>query len=398
MTGRIPRLPAGLLLGILVSAACQTSPQAPQTAPKAAQSSPPATSVVQSPSPPGAAASPGAATSPAAAASPGRAASPAVSPVSPVASPAPAAAPKAAGPPAQLTVILDWYPWANHSGLYLAKQNGHFAAEGLDVKVEQPANPEDVPKIVARSSDTIGVNYETDVLLARGQDIPIQSIAAIVVQPLNSVMALQSSGITRPRDLAGKTVGFPGIPSNEAYLKAMLEKDGLKLSHARLVDVGFDLVPALIGGKVDAIIGAYWAHESILAELQGYPVNIIRVEEWGVPDYYELVFIANDDMVKNKPDVLRRFLRAVSQGYQDAAANPAAAVEAILRENPQARRDLETRSIQLLIPLWRDGSAPFGAQKAERWTVYADWLKEAKLLDPKTDPMKAFTNNLVPAS
>jgi putative hydroxymethylpyrimidine transport system substrate-binding protein len=309
----------------------------------------------------------------------------------------PAVATKPGGSPAPLTVILDWYPWANHAGLYLAQRNGYFAAEGLDVKIEQPANPADVLKIVARNPNAIGFNYETDVLLARGEDIPVRSIAAIVQHPLNSVMTLKASNIARPRDLAGKTVGFPGIPSNEAYLTSMLERDGLKLSDVKLVDIGFDLVPALIGGRVDAIIGAYWAHESLLAELEGHPVNIMRVEQWGVPDYYEIVFVASDDLIDRNPNLATRFLRAVTRGYQDAIANPTAGVDAVLAANPQARRDLESRSIELLIPLWQEGSQPFGSQRDERWTAYAGWLKQTGLLADRLDPLTAFTTKLLPA-
>ena len=391
MTRRFPWLPMALVLALATLTGCQTAPTAPpQTGPAGS----PAPGVAT----PAPATSPGAAKAASPAASPARATSP-VAAASPAMATSPvAAAPKPSGPPTPLTVILDWYPWANHTGLYLARENGYFAAEGLDVKIEQPANPEDVLKIVARGQNLVGFNYQTDVLLARGQDIPVQSIAAIVQHPLNSVMALTSSNITRPRDLAGKTIGFPGIPSNEAYLKAMLEQDGLTLNDVRLVNVGFDLVPALIGGRVDAIIGAYWAHESILAEMEGYPVNIMRVEEWGVPDYYELVFVANDDTIRNRPEVLTRFLRAVTKGYADAAARPEAAVETILKENPQARRELEVRSVQLLIPLWSDPAAPFGTQQPERWTSYADWLKQAGLLDQKLDPSTAFTTALLPAS
>lgn len=316
-------------------------------------------------------------------------------PGSPAAAKSPAASPQTSGALTPVTVVLDWYPWANHSGLLLARDRGYFADEGLDVKIEQPANPEDVLKIVARGQNTIGLNYETDVLLARGQDIPVQSIAAIVQHPLNSVMTLKESGITRPAELKGKTVGFPGIPSNEAYLKAMLEKDGLTLSDVKLVNVGFDLVPALIGKRVDAIIGAYWAHESILAELQGHPVNIMRVEEWGVPDYYEIVLVASDDLAKNQPDLARRFLRAVSKGYDDAATDRTAGIEAVLQENPQAKRDLETKSLDLLVPLWEAPNGPFGSQQADRWTGYADWLKAAGLLPESTDPTTAYAPDLV---
>ena len=146
-----------------------------------------------------------------------------------------------------------------------------------------PSSPEDGLKLVAAGKDTFTISYQTDVLLARGESIPVKSIAALVQHPLNTIMALTTSGIARPKQLEGRTIGMAGLPSDDALLQTMMETDGGDPSKVAKVDVGFDLVPALIGKQVDAIIGGYWVHESILAEQKGYPVNVMRVEEWGVP-------------------------------------------------------------------------------------------------------------------
>src|SRR5690606_27050649 len=138
------------------------------------------------------------------------------------------------------------------------------------------------------------------------------------------------------------------------------EADGSALSEVELVNVGFDLVTALIGRKVDAIIGAYWVHESILAELEGHPVNIMRVEDWGVPDFYELVLVTSDGVAQEQPDLVRRFLRATARGYVDAAADPQRALDVLVKANPETRRELEERGIQLLTPLWFEGGSRFG--------------------------------------
>lgn len=295
----------------------------------------------------------------------------------------------------QISVALDWYPWANHTGLFLAEERGFFEDSDLDVNMYVPANPEDVLRLVGSGRDTFGISYQTDVLLAREQGIPVRSVAALVQQPLNSVMTLQASSLERPADLVGKTVGYPGIPSNEAYLATMLEADGASIDDVELVNVGFDLVPALIGGRVDAIIGAYWVHESILAEREGFPVNIMRVEEWGVPAYYELVVVASEGTIEDQPELVRDFIAAVSQGYQAAGADHAAAVESIMTEYPETDRALEETGIELLAPLWTAGVPSFGWQTDERWSAYADWLKSRGLLSAETDPAAAFTNEFI---
>lgn len=305
------------------------------------------------------------------------------------------AATASASPPTKVSVALDWYPWSNHTGLYLARDNGYFAAEGLDVKIYVPANPDDVLKLVGSGSDTFGISYETDVLLARAEGVPVKSIAALVQHPLNSLMTLRESGITHPAQLAGKKIGTPGLPSDDAYVATMLAADGADPKSVEMVNVGFDLVPALIGKKVEAIVGGFWVHESILAEEKGSPVNVMKVESYGVPDYYELVLVASDSTAASG-DVAKRFLRAAVRGYADAAKNHARAIDALVAASPETDRQLETKGIELLAPLWHDESGAFGRQTGERWTSYASWLHQQGLLKADVNAEDAFTNALLP--
>jgi putative hydroxymethylpyrimidine transport system substrate-binding protein len=293
--------------------------------------------------------------------------------------------------PEDVSLALDWYPWANHSPMFLADERSYFDDESLAVDIHVPANPEDVLMLVGSGRDTFGISYQTSVLQARAEGIPVQSVAALVQQPLNSVMTLETSGLTRPGHLAGKKVGYPGIPSNEALLETMLEADGLTLDDVELVNVGFNLVQSLIAGQVDAIIGAYWVHESILAEQQGHPVNIMKVEDWGVPAYYELVLVASDATIDEQPELVERFVRAISQGYRDAMDDHDAATDAMLDAYPDTDRPLEEASIRLLAPLWTESAGQFGEQTDQRWHDFAEWMIERGLLDPEIDVDSAFT-------
>lgn len=297
-----------------------------------------------------------------------------------------------------VSVALDWYPWSNHTGLLMARERGHFRDVGLDVTLEVPANPEDVLKLVATGRNTFGISYQTDVLLARAEGIPVVSIAALVQHPLNSVMALEGSGITRPRDLAGKKVGYPGLPSDEALLATMLEFDGARLDDVTLVNVGFELVRALLSRHVDAVIGAYWVHESILIEQQGERPVILRVEQWGVPDFYELVMVTSEQELRDHAERVQRFVRAMIRGYQDAQADLVAAVDLLVREYPDTNRALEEEGIRRLAPLWTEGVPIFGWQEAKRWTDYAAWMQQRGLLSTEVDPNAAFTNRFVEAA
>ncbi len=308
--------------------------------------------------------------------------------------PAPTQTPTPA--PEEVSLALDWFPNSNHAGFYAAQERGYYRDEGLDVNIYVPANPEDVLKTVGAGRDDFGVSYQAEVLLARGEGVPVVSVAAMVQHPLNSIMVLEESGITRPSELKGKKVGVTGIPFEEALFQAMLEHEGLSIDDVTVVNVGFDLGPSLIGRKVDAIVGAYWTHESIAMEMQGYPITIMRMEEWGVPDFYELVLVASEDMISSHPDTVSRFVRATARGFADAIADPQAAVDILVEANPETDKELETEGIGLLAPLWQEGDAPFGSQTAERWESLAQWMKDSGLLGEDVDAGEAFTAEFQP--
>jgi putative hydroxymethylpyrimidine transport system substrate-binding protein len=295
-----------------------------------------------------------------------------------------------------VSVGLDWYPNANHAGLYLGQARGAFADAGLAVELFTPPDPTTVLSTVGAGRDTFGISYQTDVLLARAEGVPVVSVAALVQHPLQVAMSLAESGIARPADLAGRTVGYPGIPSEEQFLATMLETDGLGLDDIELVNVGFDLIPAVISGRVDAAMGAYWTHETILAERQGYPVATLRVEEWGVPDYYELVLVASEATVVDRPELVTAFLGATQRGYMAAIADQAAALDALLAANPELEREVEAEGLALLAPVWTDGVPAFGTQTAARWETYAGWMVERGLIPADLDVAAAWTADLLP--
>lgn len=297
-----------------------------------------------------------------------------------------------------VSIALDWYPNANHAGLFLAQQRGYYADEGLAPDFYTPSDPTTVLQTVGAGRDAFGISYQTDLLLARAAGVPVVSVLALVQTPLEGIMVLASSGITRPRDLAGKTVGYPGIPSQEAYLATMLEADGAALADVSLVNIGFDLVPALIAGRVEGSLGAFWTHETILAEQEGYPAEILKVDDWGVPPFYELVMTASEETIGTRGDLVERFLRATRRGYQDAMTDPAAAIAALRDASPDLDVPVEEAGIELLIPAWTAGNVPFGTQTAERWDVYAAWMTERRLLPADLDVAAAWRGVPPPAA
>jgi len=298
----------------------------------------------------------------------------------------------------KVSIALDWFPWSNHSGLYVAQERGYFTDEGLEVNIYVPGDPTTVLQTVGAGRDDFGISYQPELLIAREQGIEAVSIMAMVQHPLNSVMALKDSGILEPKDLKGKKVGATGAASDEALIDTMLRSQGLTIGDVEMVNVGYDLIPALISKNVDAILGAYWVHESISAKNLGFDLNIMRMEEHGVPDFYELVIVASEDKIADEPEVVQKFVRAVTRGYEDAIADPVDAVAVLKALKPETDLDIENPGVKLLAPLWATDNGVFGWQEKSRWETFANWLVETGRLTSADDVSNAYDNSFVEAA
>ena len=296
----------------------------------------------------------------------------------------------AAQEPTSVTLALDWYPNANHAGIYLAQARDLFAPVGLAPEIYTPADPTTVLQTVGAGRDDFGISYQTEVLLARAQGVPVVSVAAVVQVPLLVMMTLTERGIVRPSDLRGKSIGSSGLASDEAFLSTILAADGVSLDEVEIVNVGYDLLPAIASGRVDAVTGVYWNHETLIADREGYDVSLLRFEDWGVPPFYELVLVASEETVARRPEVVAALVSAMGAGYVAAAADPAAALAALAAASPDLDVEIETEAVPLSAPTWLDGNGRFGVQTAERWDAFGGWLADNGLIPADLDIAAAW--------
>ncbi|MFI5010586.1 MAG: ABC transporter substrate-binding protein, partial [Solirubrobacterales bacterium] len=244
------------------------------------------------------------------------------------------------------TVMLDYFPNADHAALYSAIANGDFRAGGLDVKPETPANPAEPLRLLAAGKVDMAISYEPEVLIARDQGLRVVSIAALVQRPLTSIIALPNQHVKSVADLKGRKVGTAGIPYQAAELKTALRDAGVDPSTVKEVNVGFNLVPAMLSGKVAATLGGFWNYEAIqLEELHRHPVTI-PVDEAGVPEYNELVLVVREVQAHARGQDLRAFLQALTRGQREVRADPAGAASLIVRANPSLQHRLQLESIR----------------------------------------------------
>lgn len=285
----------------------------------------------------------------------------------------------------ELDVVLDWYPNALHAFLYVAIENGYYEEEGLKVNIRFPSNANDAISLVAAGQADIGLYYQQDVIQARAnQDIPVKSIGAVVQGPLNIVLSLEEKNITGAEDLVGKTIGYAGTELSEALIRSTMQYVGADYSDVTMIDVGFDLMSSMTTGNVDATIGCLVNHEVPQMEEEGFSVNWFDLDDYGVPTYYEGVFLANDDTVENDSETLKAFLRASAKGFADMKANPEEALQILLanqnEENFPLSETVERKSMEVLLPMMETGDASFLSQSDECWQENIDWMLEQGLI------------------
>jgi putative hydroxymethylpyrimidine transport system substrate-binding protein len=296
----------------------------------------------------------------------------------------------------EVNVVLDWYPNAIHTFLYTAIERGYFAEEGLDVKIHFPANDNDALALVAAGKAEIGMYYQQDVIQAvANQGAGIKSIGAIVQSPLNVILSLKDKNITKPEDLVGKTIGYGGTVLSEALVKCMMENVGADASDVNMINVGFELMSSMTTGNVDATIGCLVNHEVPQLEEEGFDVNYFSVSGYGIPNYYEEVFLTNDDLLENEPEVVAGFLRAAKKGFDDFKADPDGCLAILMNnqneENFPLTQSVEEQSCATLIPLMETEDVAFLTQTDECWQENIDWMLENQLIDKAVDVSDVMT-------
>ena len=304
-----------------------------------------------------------------------------------------------AGEPKKVTVVLDWTPNTNHSGLYIAKAKGYFADAGLDVTIIEPDANGAVAQLAAGNAD-FAVSMAEQIIPARAEGNPVVSVAAIIESNTSSLLAPADRGITRPRDLAGKTYGGFGGELETALVRNLVECDGGDPESIKFVEVGNVDYQVGLERKDYDFVWIFDGWDTIrLRDLQAMAVTTIPFADQFdcIPDWYTPLLASSEKVIKNDPELVRAFVGAAAHGYRDAMADPKAAAATLTGAVPELDKDLVGRSAEYLSTRYAADPAEWGTQDPQVWKSFEVFLREAGMVSEPVDTTKAFTNEFLPS-
>ncbi len=283
------------------------------------------------------------------------------------------AAPVRAGE--KLTLMLDWFPNVDHLPLFVAQEEGLFAREGIAVKILSPSATTDALKLASSGNVDLAVSYAPQAIMAASAGLPVRVVGRLVTHPLSVLLFLKGKGIVRPADLEGKIIGYTVPGMMDILTDAFAKCNGIK--EYAPVNVGFTIVPSLVSGKVDAIMGPYKNYEVVELKEKGYDPGYFELVEWGIPDYDELIFIAGAGVLAKREKTIRAFVQVLQWATDAVRQDPARALELYFKAVPEAPHELEKKAFDITLPLYaKDQNHDIG-----RWQRFADFALDYGLIE-----------------
>ena len=294
-------------------------------------------------------------------------------------------------------LALDFFINPDHVGIFQALDAGYFEDAGLNVTPRVPSDPSAPIKQVAAGQADLAISYEPELMLAREQGLDVVAVGAVVRQPLTSMIWLGDSDVTSVADLEGKTIATAGIPYQAAFLEKILRDAGLTTDDVSQVDVGLNLLPAILSGRADALMGAFLNIEGVELQRRGKDPAIMPVNELGIPTYDELILVASGEQLREDPEAIRLFIAALERGTRDAAADPEGATEVLLRASEDLDPGLTAAEVQRTLPLLLPvAGGQYGFMDPAKWDEFAGFMTEEGLTEQRLDSGELLTNELLP--
>ncbi len=293
---------------------------------------------------------------------------------------------------APLEVMLDFTPNPNHVPLYLALEAGLFASRGLDVRLIPPSDPSAPVKLCAAGVVDLALTPQINQLIAVGAGLDVRAVGALIDGALGGLVVLGDRGISELQDLRGRRIGYSLEPLEPVLWRTMLLAVGMEPSEYELVYTGMATRGALLGGAVDAI-GAFRNFELLHMELLGKDPLFFPQEDYGVPDTYELVFVARPDRIRARAEEFKAFLCAVSEAIALTRADPDHAFSVFVDRIPDMDSELGRRSLLATLDLYAPGARH---DDETRWDTMLAFLVEQDLVPAERALEELYVDHLLP--
>ena len=296
----------------------------------------------------------------------------------------------------KISFALDWTPNTNHSGLYLAAQQGFYAEEGLEVEFQE--SDMNFIEMVATESAPFGIASQEQVLQARASSaqIPIVAVAAIIQHNTSGFASPVDRSIKSPADFEGMTYSGWGTELELAFIETLMDKVNADYSKVEIINQSASNFIASMEMEAD-FAWIYWGWDGVNTELQDYPIDFILLQDIDPRlDFYSPVIITNETVINENPELIERFLRATAKGYELAIEEPELAVGAIMEAAPELDAELLLASQIWLNDKYIDDAVRWGEMDPEIWSSFKDWMLEHDTLESDPDTSQAFTNDYLP--
>jgi len=296
---------------------------------------------------------------------------------------------------AKVTLVLDWAINTNHTGIYVAKDNGYFKKQGLDVTIEFP--PEiGAESLVVSGAAQFGISHQEAITLGRVKGVKLKALAAILQHNTSGFASRKAEGIRRPKDFEGKTYGGWGSPIEVATLKALMERDNGDYNKIKQVSMGAMDFFAATSSQID-FVWIFQGWDGVAAEVRGIEISFIPLRKIEPAlDYYTPVIVATDKYIKKNPKTVRKFIKAVASGYEFCINYPGTAADILMKYAPELDRKLVVASQRFLAGQYQAEAPRWGEMKVSKWANYGKWLDKYKQLTGPFKAKSAFTNDFLP--
>lgn len=292
-------------------------------------------------------------------------------------------------PPRELSITLDGYYSAENAGILMAWKRGFFEDLGIEIGVFEPGSPSRPIPYVTDGEVDLSISHEPQIALAQENGVPVVAVAGVVPQPTAALIWLKKSKLGGIADLKGKTIGFAGLSFEKSLLQSILARAGLTLDDVKVENLRYELVPALAGGRVDAVVGGSWNVEGIELEERGLQPVVKRVQGLGVPPYEELMLIVRRDRLEKEPQVIRDFIAAMNRGTTAAIEDPKAAANVIASAVSDPNRAAIEAELEATLPLLSRS----GRMDPEQASGLLDWMHEEGLAPSPPSASELLTND-----